>query len=51
MNNNGLEIDFSWSIDKWISAFKRLIDILVDFFDSIGIKLLKDSEPAETEGE
>ena len=51
MNNNELQIDFSWSIDKWIDVFRRLIDILVDFFDSIGIKLLKDSEPAETEGE
>ena len=44
MNNSELQIDFSWGIDKWISVFKELIDILVDFFDSIGIKLLKDSE-------
>lgn len=48
MNNKELEIDFSWGIDKWIAVFKEFIDILVDFFDSIGIKLLKDSE---TQGE
>ena len=49
MNNNGLEIDFSWSIDQWIAVFKELIDILVDFFDTIGIKLLKDDGEAEAE--
>ena len=47
MKNNEFEIDFSWGIDKWISVFREFIDILVDFFDSIGIKLFKDDAQAE----
>ena len=45
MNGNDLNIDFSWSIQDWIAFIKEFIDVLVDFFGSIGIKLFEDDAP------
>ena len=32
-------LDFSLSIDDWKAMFEELIDIIVNFFDKIGIQL------------
>lgn len=37
-------IDFSFSIEDWMELFQRLIDILTNFFDKLGIKLFADEE-------
>lgn len=37
-------LDFSMSIEDWMALFQQLIDILVNFFDKIGIKLFADEE-------
>ncbi|MBR3598040.1 MAG: hypothetical protein IKL47_13825 [Clostridia bacterium] len=44
-------IDFSFSIDDWMALFQRLIDIIVNFFDKLGIKLFADEETTAPEEE
>lgn len=45
-------LDFSMSIDDWMALFQQFIDIIVNFFDKIGIKIFADEEttvaPEET---
>lgn len=42
-------IDFSFSIDDWMELFRRFIDIIVNFFDRLGIKLFEDETVAPEE--
>ncbi len=44
-------IDFSLSIEDWMAMFERLIDIVSNFFEKLGIKLFADESttaPEET---
>lgn len=44
-------IDFSLSIEDWMAMFEKLISILTNFFDKLGIKLFADESttaPEET---
>ena len=46
-------LDFSLSIEDWMEMFQRLLDIFVNFFEKLGIKLFADEEttaPEETTG-
>ena len=45
-----MEIDFSFSIDDWMEIIKRFIDIVVGFFDHLGITIFAESE-ATADGE
>ncbi len=42
-------IDFSLSIEDWMAMFQRLIDIVTDFFEKLGIKIFSDEEAAPEE--
>ena len=44
-------IDFSLSIEDWMAMFQRLIDIVTDFFEKLGIKIFSDEEAAAPEEE
>ena len=41
--------DFSMSIEDWKGLFQQIIDILVNFFDRLGIKLFADEETTAPE--
>ncbi len=46
-------IDFSLSIEDWMAMFERLISIITNFFDKLGIKIFADettTAPEETTG-
>ncbi len=44
-------IDFSFSIEDWMAIFQRFIDIIVNFFDKLGIKLFAEEETTAPEEE
>jgi len=39
-----MNLDFSLSAEDWLGYFRTFIDILVEFFSYLGIKLFTDSE-------
>ena len=43
-------LDFSLSIADWKAMFEELINIFINFFDAIGIKLFADEETAKAAG-
>lgn len=44
-------IDFSYSIEDWMALFQKLIDLVTNFFESLGIKLFADEEATKPEEE
>lgn len=42
-----MTIDFSFSIEDWMDLFRQFFDIVINFFEKLGIKLF----PDETEEE
>lgn len=39
-----MNIDFSFSIDDWMELFRRLFDLVINFFERLGIQLFPDEE-------
>ena len=42
-----MNIDFSWSIQKWVDFIKEFLDVIVNFFSSfkdVDIKIFADDE-------
>ncbi|MBQ7638262.1 MAG: hypothetical protein IJS90_05135 [Clostridia bacterium] len=44
-----MNLDFSLSTEDWIGYFRQFLDILVSFFNYIGLRLFNDSEGGEVE--
>lgn len=46
-----MNIDFSLSIDDYMALFRQFFDIIINFFDKLGIKLFADEDTTAPEGE
>lgn len=44
-------LDFSLSIEDWMAMFQRLLNIFINFFEKLGIKLFADEETTAPEEE
>ena len=42
-----MEIDFSYSIDKWLDLFRQFFAIISNFFAGLGIQLFSDGTEDE----
>ena len=34
-----MEFDFTWSIDKWLEVFNRLLTVIEEFFRKLGYEI------------